>query len=1202
MSTISEILTLDLNEDIKNVIDLEDRSENEIQQEIESYIVTEGLSKHLSNFCNQYTSNIKETGVWISGFYGSGKSYFGKMLGYLIDNPMINGTSARDRFIPRIRGVKNESFLENDIRSLDAINTRVIFLDVAKQNTDNGLAYTLFSNFLKNLGFRSDLYGYMEYELFIDGKYEFLEEKSQELFSKSWDELKKSNREVARAMRQIYSALDYSEDDYKDTQKIYSDAIDNFDATKLKNELEKYLSKVTNETLVFIFDEASEAISQKKFSLLDLEGISESFSNTSLGSKVWTIAIAQEKLDDVINNSNVSKSNLIKVTDRFKTKLHLEATEVDVIIKSRLLKKKDEYFNSLVEYHKKNNGLISDVTNLKSSFPTKTTDANEFATYYPFHKYQFNLLQKFLFSSNALAATQIAARGMIITTFDVLRKQLKDKELFDFTTIHEICTQAQTQPPSSLGVKYEDAKKILENVGLSVDGIKLLKTIHFLTESELAFPNIENITKGYICDLTTYYDFKSDIQKALDVLVEQKQLLLTNSNYKITTDEESKLLEEMNDFDVELFIKKRDMVNYLKKTGIFNQISTINDDSQPYKFNIITDQEDEISSSSNKQLGFTVYSLFNINGLREDFIEDLKLQTQYDKDNITLVPNIDSFQEIDKLISDIKKYSHMEEKYATESDNTIKAVIREFSTIKEEAEKSLVSKVSEAYLNGSLIYMYDEILLNGDSFKGSVNETQRKLIKNIYTKRLNSSLSDSLAPKILSENSNDKLNRYFSSSDFAFFDKNGNFVGDSLKVVEEIGSKLIRLIDGKSLEQDLSMAPWGYTFGTIITTLAALFRAGRLIVKYNNQEYFSYSDKSVQEVFTNTTKFKLASFKSLNKSLSSSNKNLLVQTLMDLDYKKHTGQNIDWSTNDFELADAIKILADQFIAEISAMQSTVDRFDNLFSQVASLKPILQSHTLKTQESNYIEKVEQFLAYKEEFSDAISKILKAQKFIKNNFDIVKGFRRFFHDVESELKKANRTNIKIDDNKEEFDKLFNENMVKNFAQLQQLAINTKDEYFKMMKDSSELMSTSYSSLLKEIKEAISDLNTNYPQELNTLNLSKLNSLKSYCESKIETNLKLEYHTKCQNSGYTLSDILHYIEIIPVKESDLTVIKSSFIKVAPQEESSQEEKKKESIKITLKTTKKTMSVKEYRKYLASKLQEVASKNEEDEIEIID
>jgi len=1202
MSKISQILTLDLNEDIKNVIDLEDRSEDEIQQEIEGYIVTEGLSTHLSTFCNRYTSNIKETGVWISGFYGSGKSYFGKMLGYLIDNPTINGTSARDRFMPRIKGVKNESFLENDIRSLDAINTRVVFLDVAKQNTDNGLAYTLFSNFLKNLGFRRDLYGYMEYDMFIDGKYDFLEEKAQELFSKSWNELKKSNREVARAMRQIYLALDYSEDDYKDTQKIYSDAIDNFDATKLQNELEKYLTKVTNETLVFVFDEASEAISQKKFTLLDLEGISESFSNSSLGSKVWTIAIAQEKLDTVITNAGARKSEIIKVTDRFKTKLHLEATEVDVIIKSRLLKKKDEYYNSLVEYHKKNDGLISDATNLKSSFPTKTSNADEFATYYPFHKYQFNLLQKFLFSSNALAASQIAARGMIITTFDVLRKQLKDKELFDFTTVHEICTQAQTQPPSSLGVKYDDAKKILENSSSSIDGIKLLKTIHFLSESELAFPNVENITKGYICDLTTYYEFKNDIQKALDILVEQKQLLLTNNNYKITSDEESKLLEEMNDFDVELFIKKRDMVNYLKKTGIFNQISTINDDSQPYKFNILTDQEDEISSSSNKQLGFTVYSLFNMDGSREDFVEDLKLQTQYDKDNITLVPNIDSFQEIDKLISDIKKYSHMEEKYATESDNTIKSIIREFSTIKEEAQKSLISKLSDAYLNGSLIYMYDEILLNSDSFKGSVNESQRKLIKNIYTKRLNSSLADSLAPKILKESNNDKLSRYFSSSDFAFFDKNGNFVGDSLKVVEEIGSKLSRFIDGKSLEMDLSLAPWGYTFGTIVTTLASLFRAGRLIVKYSGQDYFSYTDKTVQEVFSNTTKFKSASFKSLNKSLSSSNKNLLVQTLMDLDYKKHTGQTIDWSTNDFDLADAIKILADQFIAEISAMQSTVDKFDTLFSQVASLKSVLQAYTSKTQESNYIDKVEQFIVSKEDFSDAISKILKAQKFIKNNFDTVKGFRRFFHDVESELKKANRTNLKINENIEEFDNLFNTNMVKNFAQLQQLAISTKDEYYNMMKDSFDLMTSSYKNLLKEINELITDLNTNYPLELNGLNISKLNSLKLYCESKIDTNLELEYHTKCQNTGYTLSDILNYIELIPSKQSEITVLASSFVKVAPVEPSTDEEKKKEPIKISIRTNKKVMNVKEYRKYLASKLQEVASKNEDDEIEIID
>ena len=230
MTKINEILTLDLHEDIKNVIDLEDQSEAEIQYEIESYIVTEGISQHLSEFINKYTSNIKETGVWISGFYGSGKSYFGKMLGYLLDNPNINGTYARDRFLPRLKGVPNESFIEADIRSLDAVKSRVVFLDVAKQNTDNGLAFTLFTNFLKKLGFREDLYGYMEYELYIAGEFDAFKKHALELFDKEWDELKKSNREVARAMRKIYMAMGYSEHEYEDTREVYSNAIGNFDA------------------------------------------------------------------------------------------------------------------------------------------------------------------------------------------------------------------------------------------------------------------------------------------------------------------------------------------------------------------------------------------------------------------------------------------------------------------------------------------------------------------------------------------------------------------------------------------------------------------------------------------------------------------------------------------------------------------------------------------------------------------------------------------------------------------------------------------------------------------------------------------------------------------------------------------------------------------------------------------------------------
>ena len=118
MAKIKDLIQLDLSEDIKAVIDLEDRSEKELKYEIENYIVTSKISNYLTEFINHYQRNIKETGVWLSGFYGSGKSYFGKMLGYLIENSDVNGTPFRERFVQRLTGLPNASLIENAIMGL----------------------------------------------------------------------------------------------------------------------------------------------------------------------------------------------------------------------------------------------------------------------------------------------------------------------------------------------------------------------------------------------------------------------------------------------------------------------------------------------------------------------------------------------------------------------------------------------------------------------------------------------------------------------------------------------------------------------------------------------------------------------------------------------------------------------------------------------------------------------------------------------------------------------------------------------------------------------------------------------------------------------------------------------------------------------------------------------------------------------------
>ncbi len=1207
---IKDILQLDLSEDIKNVIDLEDQSEQERQDEIASYILTDGLAVHFSDFIKNYTSNIRETGVWISGFYGSGKSYFGKMLGHLLANPTINGTPARDRFLPRIRGVKNETWLENDILKLNAYEAKVVFLDIAKQNTENGLAFTLFTNFLKLLKFRSDLYGYIEFDLMLEGKSADFAAAVEAAVGKPWAEVKRSNRETARAVRQAHLAMGYSDQEYDDTKAIYEQDIRTFSAAKLSNQLKRYLEVYPDERIVFIFDEASEALSQQKFNLLDLEGISEALS--SLGSQAWTIAIAQEKLDDVINNHNVSRSQLTKVTDRFKSKFHLESTEVDIIIQNRLLQKKEAYYEKLVQYYEEHEGRITDLTNLKSSFPTKTIQADTFATYFPFHAYQFQLLQKFLFSSNQLAASQIAARGMIITTFDVLRKQMQLRPLYSMATAHALCTEAQTAPPTELGVKYDHAKRILENKQSELRGDLLLKTIHFLSESELAPATLENITKSYLEDPDAYYQLKPEVEKALGYLVETKLLLPpVNQVYKITSDLEGKLLEEMNGFIVELFHKKRDLVGYLKKTPLFRPLSTLQLDELPYSFYISTHQGDEIVSASQKALKLAVYNLYNVEGDRQEFVEGVKLETQHEKGKISLVPQSAHFAEIDQLLAEIRKFTYLEEKYGNDSDQNKRRIVSDFTAIKSEKEQRLLRLLREAYETGSAIYLFDEYLLTATNFRAEIEGVQTKVVQNIYTKRLGSQLSDTTALRILKEKDASRLQAYCSGADFQFFDGKGNFVGDHLKVVEAITAQIdTNYLDGRSLEETIREAPWGYSYGTLATTLAALLRAGKLVVKYggaNNQtqEYFSYRDQAVQEVFTNSTKFKKAAFKSVTKTLSAGEKNIVVQALLDLDYQEHTGEKVDWNSSDFALAEAIKRLAEHFLTILGERRRDLTQFEQYFPKAAQQKSVLQAYTVKTTEANYLDKVQQFLAGKEAFVAGIEAIIKARDFIRRNLDKLRGFENFLANVSNELQKAGIEDTTVAEATAEYQRLKAASLVDNFAQLRQQAQRVKDAYYQRMKAAAQMLAGNYQELAFKVT-AVQAESAAYPAELNRDTLRKLESLLQYAKQRSVGEVKLEYHIVCQNTGFSLSDMLNYLELHPKKETDLLLLQSSLVKEEPAAPPAADSETKTASaptpprELELTVPQQVMTVKAYRQLLAEQLQALAGIDNDELIKV--
>lgn len=402
---IKELLTINLDEEINTVVDLdsnpdetEAEQEERLKSDLDNFVLTNSLGKHLCDFLEEYNGGTMQSGVWLSGFYGSGKSYFAQIIGLLLQNRNILGTPMRERFSIKLDGLANEELLRLEMGNLSKLTNIVVSFDSSKHNNINGLPFMIFGSFLRKLGMTDSWHGLVEYDIFIEGhRLQFLDAVKQ-VSGKPWSEIIKSNTEMIKTFKPALLAMGYSPEQYAELKSMAEATRKEYDAWRLQQDLSRYLSLNPDTRIVFFIDEVSEAITQKKIRLDDLEGVAEVLA--SLKRSVWTIAIAQQRLDDVIKAENVQLNSLTKVRDRFRTKIAIEADEVDTIIRHRLLAKVEDKKAALRDYFSENNGVIADVTNIGVPGLDRTTDVDTYIDYYPFYKHQFKLLQYFLLASN----------------------------------------------------------------------------------------------------------------------------------------------------------------------------------------------------------------------------------------------------------------------------------------------------------------------------------------------------------------------------------------------------------------------------------------------------------------------------------------------------------------------------------------------------------------------------------------------------------------------------------------------------------------------------------------------------------------------------------------------------------------------------------------------------------------------------------
>ena len=550
----------------------------------------------------------------------------------------------------------------------------------------------------------------------------------------------------------------------------------------------------------------------------------------------------------------------------------------------------------------------------------------------------------------------------------------------------------------------------------------------------------------------------------------------------------------------------------------------------------------------------------------------------------------------------------MADKYGNDSDTNVRQIIREFFIIKDEKEKDLLNLINRAYTNSTAVYLFNAVMLNETNFKSEVNALQKKVLDNVFNKRPSKQLSEAMAHSILKETQDDKLIRFNDGSDFAFFDSKGNFVGDGLQCIEVITSKIKnQYLSGKDLELELKIAPTGYEYGTVATLVAVLFRTGRLSAKFNALDLFSYRDDAVATLFTSSKNFQKASFKSLSKSLTTTQKNDIVQVLRDLKIDEVTKEKVDWNTNDFQLIEAVRTLSEYYINAVRTMAKTVADFEALFGNETDLVGKLHEFSGKVTEGNFLDTADTFLLNKEEFLATVKKIEKIEKFIKLNLQKARNIKLFVDDLKIELEKSNATTPEFQDSIELFTNIYSKSVVDNYKALLVEGQKLKDAYHtlivaanKEMSDVHGVLRTIANTTLAEIKK--------YPEALNYSLLTQVKAIADYADKRCNAAVSLDYTIKCSNCHLSLSEMINNTALAPQKLSELQVTGMSIVKEAPPVPEPTDDTddspspipfpkvpKRLSLKISRRTT-----VGDLKKMLQLQLQQVAGMQDSDEIEI--
>ena len=555
---LNQLFAKPVDRPIEGVIKADDRES--LRLEIEEYVITNEVSKSMLTLLDAYNDYHGANGVWISGFFGSGKSHLLKMLALLLENQVVNGKATLEYFLPKCEG---NAFLQGGMKRAASIPSRSILFNIdqkadtiSKSETD-----AVLSVFVKVFNEMRGYYGKQgyiaEFERDLDdrGVYADFKQAYEDIAGTPWERgreqiiLEKEN--VARAYAQVSDSSVQSQknivDAYRDDYKL---SIEDF-AEQVNDYIQQ---QEPGFRLNFFVDEVGQYIADNVKLMTNLQTIAESLA-TRCNGQAWLMVTAQEDMRKVLGEMGKQQTtDFSKIMDRFKTRIKLTSQNVDEVIERRLLKKNEQGEKAAAKLYRaeKNNfGTLFDFADGATTY-RNYRDKDHFTDAYPFVPYQFTLFQTSIETLSAHNAFEgkhrsVGERSMLEVFQDVVVR-IADEQVGELATYDLMFEGLRATLKSQTQKAVLNAENHLDN-DFAKQVLKALFLVKYVEGFNATPRNLRVLLQErFDQDLPA---LQKEIEKALALLESQTYIQRSGNQYEFLTDEEKDIEQEIKNTEVD---------------------------------------------------------------------------------------------------------------------------------------------------------------------------------------------------------------------------------------------------------------------------------------------------------------------------------------------------------------------------------------------------------------------------------------------------------------------------------------------------------------------------------------------------------------------------------------------------------------------------------------------------------------------------